>query len=73
MPVYWCMRLDLVFLVGRTMSDGGFWGVCDLIMILGSFSANGWGWATFCLFFSVCLQRRVSVDFAPPGEGLVWS
>ena len=22
---------------------GVFWGVCDLIMILGSLSANGWG------------------------------
>ena len=43
MPVFWWMRLDLVFLVGRTMSGGVFWGVCDLIMILGSLSANGWG------------------------------
>ena len=33
--------LDLVFLVGRTLSGGMFWGVCDLIMILGSLSANG--------------------------------
>ena len=24
-------------------SGGVFWGVCDLIMILGSLSANGWG------------------------------
>ena len=37
------MRLDLVFLVGRTASSGVFWGVGDLIMILGSLSANGWG------------------------------
>ena len=37
------MRLDLVFLVGRTTSTGVFWGVCDLIMILGSLSASGWG------------------------------
>ena len=28
---------------GRTTSGGVFWGVCDLIMILGSLSANGWG------------------------------
>ena len=42
MPVFWWMRLDLVFLVGRTVSSGVFWGVCDLIMILGSLSANGW-------------------------------
>ena len=43
MPVSWCMRLDLVFLVGWSMSGGVFWGVCGLIMILGSLSANGWG------------------------------
>ena len=43
MPVFWWMRLDLVFLVGRTESGGVFWGVCGLIMILGSLSANGWG------------------------------
>ena len=42
MPVFWWMRLDLVFLVGRTTSVGVFWGVCKLIMILGSLSANGW-------------------------------
>ena len=36
-------RLDLVYLVGRTTSGGVFWGVCDLIMILGSLFANGWG------------------------------
>ena len=35
------MMLDLVFLVGRTASSGVFWGVCDLIMILGSLSASG--------------------------------
>ena len=43
MPVFWWMRLDLVFLVGRTTSGAVFWGVCELIMILGSLSANGWG------------------------------
>ena len=42
MPVFWWMRLDLVFLVGRSMSGGVFCGVCAL-MILGSLSANGWG------------------------------
>ena len=41
MPVFWWMRLDLVFLVGRSASGGVFCGVCDLIMILGSLSANG--------------------------------
>ena len=42
MPVFWWMRLYLVFLVGRTASVGEFWGVCELSMILGSLSANGW-------------------------------
>ena len=41
MAVFWWMRLDLVVLVGRTMLDGVFWGVCELSM--GSLSANGWG------------------------------
>ena len=43
MPVFWWVVLDLVFLVGRTASGGVFWGVCELSMILGSLSANGWG------------------------------
>ena len=43
MPVFQWMRLDIVFLVGRTASGGVFCGVCDLIMILGSLSANVWG------------------------------
>ena len=43
MPVFWWMRLDLVFLVGRSTSGGVFWGICDPIMILGSLSANGCG------------------------------
>ena len=45
MPVFWWMRLALVFLAGRTTSDGVFWCVCELNMILGSLSANGWGCA----------------------------
>ena len=51
MPVFWWMRLDLVFLMGRTVSGGVFWGVCDLIMILGSLSANGWGCVPVLLDF----------------------
>ena len=43
MPVFWWVGLDLVFLVGRAMSGGVFWGFCDLIMNLGSLSANRWG------------------------------
>ena len=43
MPVFWWMSLDLVFLVGRSTSGGVFWGVCGLIIGLGSLCANGWG------------------------------
>ena len=43
------MGLDLVFLVGRAVSGGVFWGVCDLIMILGSLSANGCGFVPVLL------------------------
>ena len=43
MHVFWWMRLDPVFLVGSTASGGVFWDVCELIMILGSLYANGWG------------------------------
>ena len=49
MTVLWSMRLDIVFLVGRTTSGGVFLGVCELIMILGSLSANGWGCALVLL------------------------
>ena len=42
MPVFWWMRLDLVFFVGRTESGGVIWGVCELIMVLVRLSANGW-------------------------------
>ena len=37
------MRLELVFLVGRSEFGGVFWGVSDLIMILSILSGNGWG------------------------------
>ena len=43
MPVFWWVGLDLIFLMGRAASSGMFWGVCELSMILGSLSANGWG------------------------------
>ena len=49
MPVFWWRRLDLVFLMGRPTSDGVFWGVCGLTMILGSLSANGWGYVPVLL------------------------
>ena len=53
--MFWWMRLDLVFLVGRTTSGGVFWGVCDL-MILGSLSANGWR----CVPVLLVVWHRVS-------------
>ena len=36
------MGLDLVLLMGRAVSSGVFWAVCELSMTLGSLSANGW-------------------------------
>ena len=56
MPVFWWMRLDLVFLVCMTTSSGVFWGVCDVIMILGSLSANGW----WCVSVLLVVWHRVS-------------
>ena len=56
MPVFWWMRLDLLFLVGRPASGGVFWGVCELIMILGSLCANGWG----CVPVLIVVWHRVS-------------
>ena len=58
--MFWWMRLDLAFLVGRTMSSGVFWGVCELIMILGSLSANGWG----CVPVLLVVWHRVSSTVA---------
>ena len=60
MPVSWWMRLDLVFLGGRTASGGVLWGVCGLIMILGSLSSNGWG----CVPVLLVVCRRVSSSIA---------
>ena len=60
MPVFWWMRLDLVFLVGRSTSGGVFWGECDLIMIVGSLSANGWG----CVHVLLVVWHRVSSTVA---------
>ena len=56
MPVFWWMRLELVFLVGRNASGVVLWGVCDLIMILGSLSANRWG----CVPVLLAVWHRVS-------------
>ena len=59
MPMFWWMRLDLVFLVGRTACSGVFWGVCEL-MILGSLCANGWG----CVPLLLVVWHRVSSTLA---------
>ena len=59
MPVFCWIKLDLVFLVGRTASGGVFWGVCDL-MILDSLSANGWG----CVSVLLVVWHRVSSTVA---------
>ena len=56
MPVFWWVGLDLVFLVGRAVSGGVFWGVCDLSMNLGSLSANGWG----CVLVLLVVSHEVS-------------
>ena len=45
-----------MFLVGRTMSGGVFWGVCELSMILCRLSANGWG----CVPVLLVVWHRVS-------------
>ena len=60
MPEFWWMRLDLAFLVGTSTSGGVFWGVCGLIMILGSLSANGWG----CVPALLVVWHRVSITVA---------
>ena len=45
---------------GRTTSSDVFWGFCDLIMILGSLSANGWG----CVPFLLVVWHRVTSTVA---------
>ena len=61
--VFWWIKLDLIFLVGRTTSGGVFWGVCELNMILGSLSANGWG----CVPILLAVWRGMS------NTGVCWS
>ena len=43
-------------LLGTSTSGAVFWGVCGLIMILGSLSANGWG----CVPVLLVVWHRVS-------------
>ena len=42
MPALCWVELDLVPLMGRAVSGGVFWSVCELSMTLGSLSADGW-------------------------------
>ena len=60
MLVFWWMRLDLVFLVGSSVSGVVFWCVCDLIMILGNLSAGGWG----CVLVLLVVWHKVSSTVA---------
>ena len=60
MPVFWWMRLDLVFLVGTSTSGGVFWGVCGLIMILGSLSADGCGFVPVLLVVWLRMSSTVA-------------
>ena len=62
MPVFWWVGLGPVFLVGRAMSGGVFWGVCELSIILGSLSANGWG----------CVPVFLVVCHGPSSTGAYW-
>ena len=61
--MFWWMRLDLVFLMGRTTSGGVFLCVCGLIIILGSLSANGWG----------CVPGLLVVWHGVSSTGACWS
>ena len=63
MPVLWWVKLDLVFLMSRTTFSGVFCGVCELIMILGSLSANVWG----CVLVLLVVWPAVS------STGACWS
>ena len=61
MPVFWWMRLDLVFLVCSTTYGGVFWGVYELIMILVSLSVNEWGFIPVLLVVGMgCPAQEIS-------------
>ena len=62
MPVFWWVVLALVFLLDRTTSGGVVWGVCELSMILGSLSANGWG----------CVPVLLVVSHEASSPGACW-
>ena len=62
MPALWWVELDLVPLMGRAMSGGAFWGVCELSMTLGSLSADGW----------VCVPVLLAVWHEASSTGGCW-
>ena len=54
---------------GQATYGGVFWGVCELIMILGSLSANGWG----CVPVLLVVWHGVSSTVACWPFSGVWS
>ena len=51
------------------MSGGVFWAVCELIMILGRLSANGWG----CVPVLLVVWHKVSSTVACSSLSGTWS
>ena len=43
MPELCWMELSIFPLMGRIMSGGVFWGICELSTTLGNLSTDGWG------------------------------
>lgn len=49
MPSLWWVELSVFSQMGRTMSGGVFWGVCELSSVSSSLSADGCGCVTVLL------------------------
>ena len=62
MPVFWWRELDLVSPKISATSSSVFWGVCGLVMALGSLSANGQG----------CVPVLLKVWCEPSSNGACW-
>ena len=62
MSVFWFVRLYLVLLIGRVVSGGVFWSVCELSSTLGSLSANEGG----------CVPVLLVVCYGASSTGLCW-
>ena len=63
MPEFWLVGLDPEFLVGRAVSSGVFWGVCEFSMILGNLSPN---WCD-------CVPVLLAVWHGASSTGACWS